>query len=619
MHVRRSLRPSTTSRYALLALLCGAGACGRASPDQGEASSSAFETSGSTLVGAGNLCVGLLGASSADGVALGLRACDDSAQQTWSFRDDGTVVGPASKCLDVSGSQTGNGIQTYLWTCNQQVNQGWLMRGQELLSWDGRCLDTAGESSTAGAGLVVTSCNGAATQQWTFSDPSLTGTAPDAGGSDASPDAANAADAAPDAAGAGGSVTIPGDGQGTTALRVADLMESFGANVYSDQQDGASGETVDGLTKVEQYLTGSSGLTMMFRGYVDDAGDYDAFGPQLFAATGGKFSLCMGIGDQPSPAAVISLAQSSASQGNWIRFIEGGNEPNTDFGAPYQTGVSASSELPAVQAIFSAVAPTGIAVAAPSVVGSATGIAQYWGDDLGPAVAATGLYNSHMYPNNGGPNGANQLHDWSAAVQGIWGGKKGIISEWQPVLYNRQTDDASAAYWTPIMLLSSVVDFQVEGIFWWGLFDYPGFTPHVGLFRDDVANPYPAAMALKAMYTLTGDVSSSKHTFTPGKLDFTVTGLPGGDNAYAGGRSALFQNAAGEYFLFVWNEQDALATGASSHVTVTFNSASMSKVVDYSLTNPASDNPVAKQTLTDVKEVSLELTTEVRLLQITHP
>jgi hypothetical protein len=360
---------------------------------------------------------------------------------------------------------------------------------------------------------------------------------------------------------------------------------------------------------------------MLFRGYVSHASDYSTFGPSVFAATGSQFSLAMGIGDTPDPSGVITLAEASASQGNWVKFIEGGNEPNTNFGAAYQTSVTPAVELAAMQQIYAAVHPLGILVAAPSVVGSDVGIAGYWGSSLPSAVAATDRYNTHLYPNHGGPNGGNQLHDWSIAVSKMdWGAKGGIVTEWQPVLYNQKaTDDASCAYWAPIMLLSGFVDFQLEAILWWGLFDYAGFSPHVGLFADTAQHPYPAADALKAMYGLTGDKGPAKHTFTPGKLDVTVTGLPTGDNAYAGGRYAVFQNSSpGTFFIFVWNEQDALAAGTTP-VTLTFNAGPMKKVVDYSLTNPASESPAAKQTLTDVSQVTLDLTTEVRVLQVTHP
>jgi hypothetical protein len=418
---------------------------------------------------------------------------------------------------------------------------------------------------------------------------------------------------------------VPTDEAGVTALRIADLMEIFGANVYSDKQDGASGETVAGLTAVKQYLVGDSGLSMIFRGYVGSASDYGAFGPSLFEATGCPFTLCMGIGNTPDPSGVIALAQSSASAGpsrGWVKFIEGGNEPNTNFGAAYQTGVTPAAELSAMQQIYASVHPLGIPVASPSVVGSYSGIASYWGADMSSAVAATDRYNTHLYPNNGGPNGANQLHDWTVAVSmQDWSNAPGIITEWQPVLYNgKATDDATCAYWTPIMLLSGFVDFQVQAIVWWGLFDYPGFSPHVGLFDDNASKPYPAANAIKAMYGLTGDLGASKHTFAPGKLDITVTGLPGGGNQYAGGRYAVFQNSIpGTFFVFVWNEQNALATATTTPVTVHFNSGPMTRVVDYSLTNPASASPTAIQTLSQVSQVTMSLTTEVRLLQVTHP
>lgn len=416
---------------------------------------------------------------------------------------------------------------------------------------------------------------------------------------------------------------VPSDHKGVAAARIADLMQLFGANIYSNGQDKAAGDTVAGITAVAQYLLANSGLTMLFRGYVDNASEYDTFGPAVFSATGCEFTLCMGIGDTPDPSGVIALAQGAASHGNWVKFVEGGNEPNTNFGAGVQTGVTPANELAAQQKIYAAVHPLGIPVAAPSVVGSYQGIATYWGSDMSAAAAATDLYNTHLYPNNGGPNGANQLHDWTVAVsQSDWGGKGGIITEWQPVLYENghPTDDASCAYWTPIMLLSGFVDFQVQAIVWWELFDYPMFSPHPGLFATSVNDPYPAALVMHAMYGLTGDHGVGKYTFTPGKLDVTVTGLPSGDNQYGGGRFAVFQNAApGTFFVFVWNEQDALATGTTTPVTVTFNEGPMTKVVDYSLTNPPSASPMPEQTLSNVTQVKLDLTTEVRLLQVTHP
>jgi hypothetical protein len=440
------------------------------------------------------------------------------------------------------------------------------------------------------------------------------GDAGDSGGALVDGATTNDGASSPDAA-------VKGDPHGVAAYRIADLMEIFGANIFSNGQDKQAGETVAGVTAAAEYILGSSGLTMLFRGYVDSAAEYDTFGPQLFQATGCKFSLCMGIGDTPDPSGVISLAQASVNQGGWVQFVEGGNEPNTNFGAGVQTGVPAAKELPALQQIYAAVHPLGIPVAAPSVVGNYADLATYWGSDLGAAVAATDLYNTHLYPNNGGPNGANELHDWSAAVSTKdWSNKGGIVTEWQPVLYDKVKDDVSCAYWTPIMLLSGFVDFKLQAILWWEMFDYAGFSPHVGLFNGTAANPYPAAQTLRAMYGLTGDTGAAKHTFSPGKLDVTVTGLPAGSNAYDGGRFAVFQSSSpGTFFVFLWNERPALATATTDAVTVTFNAGPMTKVVDYSLTNPAAADPAPKQTLTQVAIVHVDLTTEVRLLVVTHP
>jgi hypothetical protein len=416
---------------------------------------------------------------------------------------------------------------------------------------------------------------------------------------------------------------LPGDPTGTQAKRIADMMEIFGLNVFAtgNGQDGQAGETVAGLTAAAQYLVGSSGLSILFRGYVGAATDYATVGPQLFAATGGRFMLNLDIGDAPDASAVIANAQASAGQGGWVQFVEGSNEPNNTFGTYQPAFVPVAAELAASQQLYSAVHPLGIQVASASAIGNYSSIASYWGSSLSADVAVTDLYNSHLYPNNGGPNGENQLHDWTLSVsQSDWGGKLGIVSEWQPVLFNNgPTDDTTCAYWTPIMLLSGYVDFQLQALMWWEAFDYQGYTPHSGLFNNTAASPYPAAKVMKAMFALTGDTGSNKHTFAPGKLDVTVTGLPPGDNPYNGGRYAVLENSAGSFFIFVWNEQNALATGTSTPVTVTFNAAPMTKVVDYSLTNPVSETPTPIQTLSHVTSLTMTLTTEVRLLQVTHP
>jgi len=561
------------------------------------------------------LCVAAQNGSSANGAAIVLAACDGSAAQEWTY-SGGSLVGIGGKCLDVQWANTANGTPVQLWDCNGTPAQQWTMQNNQLVGIANMRLDVPGGQDDPGQTLWIWQENDGPNQQFHFGASGCGSSGSSGGGSGSSSGSTGGGGSS------GGMAGVPGDASGTPAMRIADMMEIFGANIFSNGQDGQAGETVAGVTSAAQYLLGNSGLKMLFRGYVNSASDYATFGPQLFTATGCKMTLCMGIGDTPDPSGVISLAQASASQGGWVQFIEGGNEPNTDFGAPYQTGVAPDAELGALQKIYAAVHPLGIPVAAPSVVGDYAGIAGYWGADLSAAVAATDLYDTHLYPNNGGPNGADQMHDWTAAVsQSDWGGKGGIVTEWQPVLYNQHaTDDATAAYWSPIALLSGHVDFHLQALVWWEMFDYPGFNPHVGLFNGTAGSPYPAANALRAMYTLTGDTGAAKHTFTPGKLDVTVTGLPAGDNQYGGGRWAVFQNSSpGTFFLFVWNEQDALATGSTTPVTVTFNEGPMAEVIDYSLTNPASANPAPVQTLTNATSVHLDLTTEVRLLQITHP
>jgi hypothetical protein len=80
------------------------------------------------------------------------------------------------------------------------------------------------------------------------------------------------------------------------------------------------------------------------------------------------------------------------------------------------------------------------------------------------------------------------------------------------------------------------------------------------------------ALAIQAMYQLGGPASATKHTFTPGKLNYTTSGLPAPINAASpntGGQTMLFQNDAGQFLLYVWDAQVAPG-GTAVPVTISF-------------------------------------------------
>jgi hypothetical protein len=56
------------------------------------------------------------------------------------------------------------------------------------------------------------------------------------------------------------------------------------------------------------------------------------------------------------------------------------------------------------------------------------------------------------------------------------------------------------------------------------------------------------------MFQLLGDSAAEATTFTPGKLAYTLSGMPASSGS-VGGQQALFQRADGSFWLALWNEE----------------------------------------------------------------
>ena len=138
-----------------------------------------------------------------------------------------------------------------------------------------------------------------------------------------------------------------------------------------------------------------------------------------------------------------------------------------------------------------------------------------------------------------------------------------------------------------------------------------------GLFATSDANPKPVANCFHALFQLTGDPGTNKLTFQPGEMNVDVGGLPPSPagSPYMGGRWALFQNSVQQYFLMIWDEEEDDANTATTPVTVTLDSHTMSKVEEFNIT---SGSETAVQTLTNVQSMTVNLDTSLRLLRITY-
>jgi len=445
------------------------------------------------------------------------------------------------------------------------------------------------------------------------------------------------------------SAVLPGDATGTTALRIADMMERFGVVTYSQSDAGTnpwgagvSDYTTGSVIQALTWLTANSGMRCNLREYHvagrDTGGGANqlTWCPTVAASTGGKFSVSLLRGAVSADAtSLASMAVASADGTGWMTWAEGLNTPNDG-------SITAANCVAVQQALYSGVAATRakaypVAVAGPSYTyntlppETSTAIANYLTtQQKSDLLASSSLASVRFFPtlnpeaDDSSSRGGNA--DDVALGHGVYFGKPLIMGEWHPTSGNTDspshaTDDSFGAFYAALGMLN-FHRLGYEAWFWKSLFDIgqSGDSPfvRVGLFPNSGAGtPRLPARTIRAMYALTGDSGSKKRTFRPSKLDYTVTGLQApGSNAtpWTGGHHRLYQNSGGTYFIFLWNEQrPILGTGAT--ITVSFV-RTMAQVVHYDLTTDPLNAETAVATLTNIATLSFSLTASVHLLVI---
>ncbi|GAA4467976.1 glycosyl hydrolase family 18 protein [Phytohabitans houttuyneae] len=119
------------------------------------------------ILGIASKCVDVAGASTANGAAVQLYACNGTNAQQWTVGSDGTLRA-LGKCMDVTAAGTANGTKVQLYDCNGTGSQVWQAQSNLTLRnpQSGRCLDATGNSSADGTRLQIWDCFGGANQQW---------------------------------------------------------------------------------------------------------------------------------------------------------------------------------------------------------------------------------------------------------------------------------------------------------------------------------------------------------------------------------------------------------------------------------------------------------------------
>jgi len=423
---------------------------------------------------------------------------------------------------------------------------------------------------------------------------------------------------------------------GVQAQRIADLVEILGVNTFSAANSTSnvwgswpSDYSAATVIAAHNWLTAGSGFVLAGREY-HYAGRETIQAPwlkQVVAATNMPFAMCVGANGTASD--VASMLALASDQSNGIAWVEGVNEPNTNFGSGMET-------LATVEAVQAAVYKgAGSHAVGPSIVFGLPD-PEVWINayasvtDLALLLTEMSFANGHLYPptmcdadDGSGRGGA--FDDVVAGLARIYPGKQLLATEFHPTLYSRATPPIVPggpldAYYTLLALLAAKRS-KLGGLWWFALFDYkdptqPGYMP-CGLFPTNATNPRASAWAIHALCALTGDKGATKRTFTPGSYADTVTGLPPPIDTtmpHTGGHTELYQSSDGRLFRLIWNAQIAMG-GASTPVTVTFaKPPTMVTEYNISLGTAASMTPIQRLSLPS--SLVCQLDASVRLLVI---
>lgn len=327
------------------------------------------------------------------------------------------------------------------------------------------------------------------------------------------------------------------------AARAADLLNTFGVDTHINYTDGGYANIAKDLASL-QYL----GINR-----VRDAAPTPANQGQDHlhdaASAGTKFVFYAQGADDPAVVVQRLHAFAVAHPGSIIG-IEGPNEVN-NWPVTYK-GLTGTAGAQAYQAaLFNAVNGDPLLKDIPVI-----GFTDY------PNHASVSDYNNiHPYPKNGDAP-RNTIAQDKADQEAVDPGKPFIATEGG--YHTSLTADTSGG-WEGVsagvqakLLLNFYMDsaqLGAKGTYVYELLDaYPDpggadQEKHFGLFNLDYS-PKPAATAIHNMTTILKDGGSTATSFTPGALNYSVTGLPSAGHVY------LTAKSNGSFQLTAWNEPD---------------------------------------------------------------
>ena len=403
--------------------------------------------------------------------------------------------------------------------------------------------------------------------------------------------------------------------EGIQAKRIVDLIERFGVNTFSSMDehntwgswpaDYSPPSTVAAL----RYLVGDSGFTLGIREY-HYVGRYD-MQKQWFAAIltefpDTRFTVCPGAN-----ASVADVPTMLLLPHTWV---EGLNEPNTDFGSgevPFETTLAIQDAIIAGE--DHGIMGPSIVAGTPHPEGWITG---YCGtpENLAKLNEKLDLGNGHYYPpaSPDVPGTGYSVNEYVGGLWSVYGHDLVHLTEFHPTLYNARGfkpdqkgwDGHRDAYYTLCTWLRCCQN-GTQGLWWYALFDY-GTVYKCGLFPQKYANdPRPVAEAIRNLCTICTD-KGNRHEFMPGVLGITVNGMTDAMDY------DVYQASDGRYLVPVWHAAEELGQGDAATVTFVFDPP----VKSISLYNPLTDGTTPVDTRHDVTHTTVSMPPDVIVLEI---
>jgi hypothetical protein len=353
---------------------------------------------------------------------------------------------------------------------------------------------------------------------------------------------------------------------GLQAKRTRDLIENFGVNTFSslDEHNAWGSWPADyrpeQVIAALQWMTGDTGYALPLREYHykgREASQRPWLQQIIAAIPGTRVAICPGAnaGTKDVPS-MLSLATDQTCGISWV---EGLNEPNTDFGS----GEVPIEQTKAIQdAVWSGVG--GTEVLGPSIVAGTPHpegwITGYCGAELAAINAAMHTGNGHYYPPGcpGIPDSGYSVAEYLTGINFAYG-HESHFTEFHPTLYNHAGCKPDQPGWhgtrdAYYALLTLFICAKLDVVVWWyALFDY-GVDYVCGLFPTNAQNPRPAAAAIRTLCRMCG--ARGDDDYAPGRLEVEVTGLPEDANY------DLYQASDGAFLIPIWRAAPELGGAA---------------------------------------------------------